>query len=187
MAQRKIGLLGGSFNPPHDGHKHISLMALRRLQLDEVWWIVSPQNPLKSRQGMADINQRLAKAEIVSKHPCIRVSDIERKLGTQYTIDTMLKLQRSKRNVKYVWLMGADNLVQFPTWLRWQEIAAILPIAVFDRGNNAFRAISGKMASRYKYRRIKNPSALATATPPAWCFLFTPQHAASSTILRHPI
>ena len=116
---RRIGLLGGSFNPAHAGHRYISTEALRRLDLDEVWWLVSPQNPLKSQSGMAPFSQRLSHAASVARHPRIRVSAIEAEMGTRYTADTLAMLVRRFPAARFVWLMGADNLMQIPKWRDW--------------------------------------------------------------------
>ena len=126
--KRAIGLLGGSFNPAHEGHRMISLIALKRLGLDEVWWLVSPQNPLKPVAGMAPFAERLASARAVAGHRRIKVSDIETRLGTHFTRDTLKRLAQRRRQHDFVWLMGADNLVQFPKWEGWQEIFNTVPL-----------------------------------------------------------
>ena len=184
MTRRTVGLLGGSFNPAHDGHRHISLAALNRLGLDEVWWLVSPQNPLKPVAGMAPLAERLASARRVARHPRIRVSDIERHLGTRYTADTIARLQRRFPDIAFVWLMGTDNLMQIPRWYRWPEIFRRVPVAVFDRGGDAFRALAGPAASRFRRYRVQAPRTLARRRPPAWCYVFTPRHPASATAIR---
>jgi len=129
----RIGLLGGSFNPAHEGHRHISLEAMRRLGLDEVWWLVSPQNPLKATTGMAPLVARLASARVAARHPRIRPVAIEEKLGTVYTVDTLAKLQRRHPDKRFIWVMGADNLVQFHRWRAWRRLAKLVPIAVMAR------------------------------------------------------
>jgi nicotinate-nucleotide adenylyltransferase len=130
---RRIGLLGGSFNPAHDGHRHVSLEAMRRLKLDEVWWLVSPQNPLKDDAGMAPLSARLASARIAARHPRIRPTAIEARLGTRYTVDTVLSLQQRFPHKRFVWVMGADNLAQFHRWRSWRTLARHVPIAVVTR------------------------------------------------------
>jgi len=130
---KSVGLLGGSFNPAHAGHRHISVEALRRLGLDEVWWLVSPQNPLKPAAGMAPLVARVASAGVIARHPRIRVTDLERRLGTRFAVDTVAALQRRCPNVRFIWLMGADNLAQFHHWSRWRGLAARVPIAVLAR------------------------------------------------------
>jgi nicotinate-nucleotide adenylyltransferase len=129
----RVGLLGGSFNPAHDGHRHVSLEVMRRLGLDEVWWLVSPQNPLKSEAGMAPLAARLASARAVARHPRIKPTAIEAELGTRYAVDTVAALQRRWPHVRFVWVMGADNLLQFHRWKRWRQLARAVPIAVVAR------------------------------------------------------
>ncbi len=137
----RIGLLGGSFNPAHTGHLHISREAIRRLHLDEVWWMVSPGNPLKPEVGMAPFAARLAYARATARgHSRIRVTDIEAQLGTRYTMDTIPALQRRLPRFRFIWLMGADNLGQFHRWRGWRTIARAVPIAVFARPSYAPRS-----------------------------------------------
>lgn len=133
MQARRIGLLGGSFNPAHAAHRRVSLEALRRLALDEVWWLVSPQNPLKPVHGMAHLPARLRQARRVARHPRIRVTALEERTGTRYAVDTVGWLKRHQPSRRFVWLMGADNLAQFHRWRRWRELARLVPIAVFAR------------------------------------------------------
>lgn len=130
---KRIGLLGGSFNPAHSGHRAISLHAIRALQLDEVWWLVSPGNPLKPEAGMAPLAARLASARAMTRHAPIRPTDIEARLGTRYTVDTLARLVRLYPRHRFVWLMGADNLAQFHKWRSWRRIAHQVPIAVVAR------------------------------------------------------
>ena len=134
----RIGLFGGSFDPPHDGHRAVSLEALKRLGLDQVWWLVSPQNPLKPH-APADLGRRIAAARALANHPRIKVTGIEASLGTTYTADTLRKLQERLPGVRLVWMMGADNLASFHRWRDWQGIAADVPIAVFNRPGLALR------------------------------------------------
>jgi nicotinate-nucleotide adenylyltransferase len=177
--------LGGSFNPAHEGHAHISLHALRALRLDEIWWLVSPQNPLKARRGMASYAARLEGARRLAPTRTI-VSDIEAKLGTRYTVDTLAALQRSFPSLRFVWLMGADNLIQLPRWKNWTRIFVLVPIAVFDRAPYSFTALSGPAARRFaKSRRTERDAGrLAELKPPAWIYFRTPLHPASATALR---
>ncbi len=186
FAPRRVGILGGSFNPAHDGHRQISLMALERLRLDEVWWMVSPQNPLKARAGMAPLDKRLAAARAVARHPRIRVTDIETALGTRYTADTLKRLVRSFPRTNFVWLMGADNLSQIGRWDRWQQIFHAVVIAVFNRPTYCFRALAGLAARRFARRRLAASAAgqLAGKTPPAWVFLFTRLNPLSASAIR---
>ncbi|MBT3333312.1 MAG: nicotinate-nucleotide adenylyltransferase [Rhodospirillaceae bacterium] len=189
MARLKIGLLGGSFNPAHEGHLHISLLALKQLRLDQVWWLVSPQNPLKATEGMAPLADRLASARAMARHPAIHASDLESRLGTRYTVDTLGALQKHWPEHAFVWLMGADNLVQLPRWRRWTEIVETMPMAIFNRSDQGHtsgghRALAGAAATRYARYRVLRPATLADAKAPAWCFLFSPLHLASSTAIR---
>ena len=181
-----MGLLGGSFNPAHDGHLYISQLALDRLGLDEVWWLVSPQNPLKPAAGMAPFAERMKSARTVGGHPKIRVSDIERSLGTRYTIDTLKALKIRYPGVRFVWLMGADNLLQMPRWEGWRAIFRAVPIAVFARPSYSFRARSGRAARRFRRHRIPalRASGLADMRPPAWVFLRHTPHGASASRIR---
>lgn len=137
---KRIGLLGGSFNPAHAGHRRLSLHAIRALGLDEVWWLVSPGNPLKPEKGMAPYAVRLASARKVARHAPIRATDIEARLGTRYTADTLAKLVRRYPRHRFVWLMGADNLAQFHRWRQWRTIARTVPIAVVARPGYDARA-----------------------------------------------
>jgi nicotinate-nucleotide adenylyltransferase len=187
QARRRIGLLGGSFNPAHGGHLHISRLALRHLDLDEVWWLVSPQNPLKKTDGMAPFATRFAVAEAAAKgERRIVVSDIEERLGTTYTADTLAQLRHRFPRTGFVWLMGGDNLAQIPRWQRWTEIFQQVPIAVFDRPATARRALAGAAALRYAKARIAPGSSrrLAGMAAPAWVFFPTPLDPHSATEIR---
>jgi nicotinate-nucleotide adenylyltransferase len=182
----RIGLLGGSFNPAHAAHREISLTALHRLKLDQVWWLVSPQNPLKSPRGMAPLDHRLQQAETMAAHPRIRVTAIETTLGTRYTADTLSTLRRHYPQVRFVWLMGADNLAQFHRWQDWRTIIRTLPIAVLDRpGFNltALRGPAGQMLSRHRLPRYA-ASALAGRAPPAFLLLKSKLNPLSATAIR---
>jgi nicotinate-nucleotide adenylyltransferase len=184
--KRRIGLLGGSFNPAHEGHRDISLAALAYLDLDEVWWVVSPQNPLKSAQGMASFAERMASAKSMADHPRIRVTDIERRLGTRYTADTLRKLVTRFPSCSFVWLMGADNLAQIASWRDWTRIFHLTPIAVFDRPTYTIKALSSLAARRFRRSR-RREAALKTlaATPaPAWVFVHHRLNPISATQIR---
>ena len=151
--RRRVGLLGGSFNPAHGGHRHISLFALAALRLDEVWWLVSPGNPLKPVTGMAPLAARVATAASQSRRAPIRVTAIERDLGTRYTVDTMRALMRRYPKIEFTWLMGADNLAQFHRWRDWRSIARSMPIAVIGRpGYDAAAMASPAMAWLRRHR-----------------------------------
>ena len=184
--RRRVGLLGGSFNPAHPGHRHISLNAIKQLGLDEVWWLVSPQNPLKPVAGMAPLGQRVAHARRVAAHPRIRVGDLESALRTRFTADTVAELRRRFPAVRPVWLMGADNLVQVPRWDRWLRIFRTVPVAVFDRSPYSFPALAGKAARRFARFRVAAAAAatLVEMRPPAWVFLPIRRHPASATGIR---
>ncbi len=185
---RRIGLLGGSFNPAHRGHLHLSLAALSRLDLDEVWWMVSPQNPLKPVVNMAPFAERIEEAQrVAASHPSICVTDIEAHLGgSLYTADTLQRLTRRFPRLRFVWLMGADNLVQLPRWARWTEIFARVPVAVFDRPPYSHRALAGIAARRFSRNRLPENRArrLAETKPPAWAFFHTLLDPTSATRIR---
>lgn len=186
LNRKRIGLLGGSFNPAHEGHRTISLEAIRRLGLDQVWWLVSPQNPLKPSRGMADLRTRLSVAEqVVGRHPKLMVTDLEQRLGTRYTVDTVRVLLRNGR-ASFVWLIGADNLVQMPEWRSWRQLINLVPIAVFDREPYSYRALAGRVARAFAARRIRvrDASRLVRAHPPAWVYFRLRRHRASSTAIR---
>jgi nicotinate-nucleotide adenylyltransferase len=181
----RIGLFGGSFDPPHDGHRAVSLEALRRLGLDQVWWLVSPQNPLKPH-APSDLGRRIAAARALADHPRIKVTGVEAALGTTYTADTLRKLKERLPGVRLVWMMGADNLASFHRWRDWRGIAADVPIAVFNRPGQAFRALSSPAARTLWRTRIDERDArrIGRIPPPAWVFLPSPHVPLSSTELR---
>jgi nicotinate-nucleotide adenylyltransferase len=185
---RRIGLLGGSFNPAHGGHLHLSLLALKRLALDEIWWLVSPQNPLKPAGGMAPFAARLELARrVATAHPRIIVSDLESRLGpTRYTADTLTALGHRFSRLRFVWLMGGDNLVQIPRWERWTEIFETVPVAVFARPSYSLKALSGLAAKRFARQRVPVSAArgLAEMKPPAWVFFHTSLDSRSATRIR---
>ena len=185
-SSRRIGLLGGSFNPAHQGHREISLAALALLGLDEVWWMVSPQNPLKPVAGMAPFADRVDAARKVARHPRIKVTGIEARLGTRYTADTLRKLTASCRNCRFVWLMGADNLAQIAEWKDWQQIFHLLPIAVFDRPTYTYKAMAAQAARRFQaFRRPEQAAGrLAITPPPAWTFMHHRLNPISATEIR---
>ena len=185
-AGMRIGLFGGSFNPPHDGHRLVSLIALRRLGLDRVWWLVTPGNPLKENSGLPTLPQRLAAARRVARHPLIEVTGLEAAIGTRYTYDTVAYLRRRCPQVAFVWIMGADNLAGFHRWQRWQDIVALVPLAVIDRPGSTLRAIHTR-AGRYlaRWRLDESDSRLIGARkPPAFVFVHGRRSDLSSTALR---
>jgi nicotinate-nucleotide adenylyltransferase len=185
----RIGLLGGSFNPPHAAHRALSLFALKRLQLDRVWWLVSPGNPLKDTRALPPLGERIAAARAVANHPRIDVTGLEALISTRYTIDTVIALRRKFPTLRFVWLMGADNLAQFHRWRNWQGIAAALPIAVIDRPSDSLRALASPAAQALsKFRHIESRAAqLADFRPPAWVFLRGMKSPLSSTHIRSQI
>jgi len=182
----RVGLLGGSFNPAHPGHRHIAELALRTLGLDQVWLLVSPGNPLKSRDGMAPLSQRLASARTVADGRRIVASGLEARLGTRYTIDTLRLLRRRFPRVAFVWIAGADILAQLPRWRGWREIARLVPFAILPRPGYNHAALAGRAASVLRGARLpaRAASILARRAPPAWVFLTAPQHAASASAIR---
>lgn len=186
LGRPRVGLLGGSFNPAHAGHRHLSLQALRRLGLDAVWWLVSPQNPLKPTRGMAPFSERFSQARLAARHPRIFVSQIEQTLETSFTAETLSHLRHRFPNIDFVWLMGADNLAQFHQWFAWRALAAHVPIAVLARPGHVQRGLSSVAANHLGRFRLpeRRARALATTAPPAWVFLHTPLHPASATRIR---
>ncbi|HEY8947731.1 MAG TPA: nicotinate-nucleotide adenylyltransferase [Rhizomicrobium sp.] len=180
----RIGLLGGSFNPAHEGHLHISDIALKKLGLDYVWWLVAPQNPLKPSIGMAPLQHRLAyAASLFEHHPKILVMDIERDLGTRYSIDTITRLQNRFPEVDFVWLMGSDNLASFRRWKRWQDIIQRIPIAVVMRPGSTLAPLHAKAMQRLSGRRCEH-SCLATHELPCITVIDGPRNPLSATQLR---
>lgn len=187
LPRRRIGLLGGSFNPAHAGHRHIAELALKQLGLDEVWFLVSPGNPLKSQQGMADLSDRLASATAQAGRPGLRATAIEQALVTRFTADTLAALRRRFPRHRFVWLMGADNLAQIPRWDRWKTLFRTMPIAVFARSSYSTKALAGKAALRFSAARVRprhGAARLARQDPPAWVFLHTRLHPASASAIR---
>ncbi|MCP8940698.1 nicotinate-nucleotide adenylyltransferase [Alsobacter sp. SYSU M60028] len=182
----RIGLLGGSFNPPHAAHRLVSETALRRLGLDRVWWLVTPGNPLKDNAGLPPLKARIEAARRVAAHPRIDVTGFEAELGSIYTVDVLAWLSRRCRGVQFVWLMGADNLAGFHRWRRWREIAALTPIAVIDRPGATLRAASAPAARALAaFRLAENDARLLPGhKTPAWVFLHGPRSPLSSTALR---
>ena len=180
----RVGLLGGSFNPAHEGHLHISVEARKRLGLDEVWWVVSPQNPLKPVKDMAPLARRLDDAHIAAKAPFIRVTDLEQTLGVTRTARTLQLLARRYPNVDFIWLMGADNLSQMRYWWRWSAIFHAARVAVFDRSPYSYGALAGMAAQRFSAARVNKPQQLWFRAPPAWTYVAIRRHPASATALR---
>jgi nicotinate-nucleotide adenylyltransferase len=182
----RIGLFGGSFNPAHDGHRLASLTALRRLQLDRVWWLVTPGNPLKDNARLPSLERRIAFAREIADHARIQPTGIEARLRTRYTADTLRALRLRCPGVRFVWIMGSDNLASFHRWNEWRAIARMMPIAVIDRPGSTHRAVASPAANWLSRWRISEnqAGALAGAEAPAWVFLHGRRSALSSTQLR---
>ncbi len=182
----RVGVLGGSFNPAHEGHAYIAHRALAALRLDQVWLLVSPGNPLKPELGMAPFGERLASARAIGDGRRVLATGIEATLGTRYTVDTLRALRRHFPRVRFVWLMGADNLLQLPRWRRWVDIARAMPIAVLPRPTYNHRALAGKAAKRLHRGRLvgRAMATLAERRAPAWTFLPVAENAASATAIR---
>lgn len=180
-----IGLLGGSFDPAHTGHVHITTTALKRFQLDRIWWLVSPGNPLKAR-GPAPLASRMQAARAMMRHPRVDTTDIEARLGTRYTADTLATLQARFRGVRFVWLMGADNLTQFHRWQDWRWIMDNVPVGVIARPGDRIAARMSKTARIYADTRIPGRAAhtLKRFDAPAWSFINLPMSSQSSSAIR---
>jgi nicotinate-nucleotide adenylyltransferase len=181
----RIGLLGGSFNPAHEGHMHVSEIALKRLGLDYVWWLVSPQNPLKPVAETAPLQRRMTSArEIAGRHPRLRISDIETRMGTRFTVDTVTRLKERFPQVHFVWLMGSDNLLTFHRWRNWQRLASSLPIAIVLRPGAILAPLTAQVARQFAMGSPQSERMLATACPPALAVLDAKRSNASATALR---
>jgi nicotinate-nucleotide adenylyltransferase len=182
----RIGLLGGSFNPAHEAHRRISVAALKRLGLDQVWWLVSPGNPLKQDQKTPALGKRVAAARAAAAHPKIVVTGFEGAAGSAYTVDTIRLLKRRYPSVDFVWLMGADNLAGFHRWRSFEEIFKLVPIAVFDRPGFRLKALASRAAQRFGFAHVdeSDTRGLAGLVPPAWSMLTLPLSSLSSTGLR---
>jgi nicotinate-nucleotide adenylyltransferase len=185
-AGQAIGLLGGSFNPPHVGHLLASRLALTRARLDRVWWLATPGNPLKSGADLAALNARLDAARSLVHDPRIAVTGFESEIGARFTADTLAYLSARAPGARFVWIMGADNLAQFHRWRDWRLIAELAPILVIDRPGSSFAALSSRAAQALARWRAPESEAgrLAWLAPPAWVFLHGPRSGASSTALR---
>ena len=185
MPGQRIGLLGGSFDPAHAGHVHITREALKRFELDQVWWLVSPGNPLK-KHGPAPIEKRLVRARKVMDHPKVKITDIEAQLGTRYTAQTLRAIMARAPAVQFVWLMGADNLAEFHRWQDWQWIMDTVPIGVMARPGDRISARRSVAAQRYDDARLRGPESemLGRFRAPSWCYINLPLNDASSTAIR---
>jgi len=183
----RIGLLGGSFNPPHHAHRAVSLFALKRLRLDRVWWLVTPGNPLKDTGALMELSARMAAARRMASDPRITVSQFEALISTRYSVDTIAILKRRAQGVHFVWIMGADNLAQFHRWRDWRRIAALVPIAVVDRVPGGLSRLASPAALALARYRLPESRAgvLAERPPPAWTFLSGLKLSQSSSALRN--
>jgi nicotinate-nucleotide adenylyltransferase len=181
-----VGLFGGSFNPPHDGHLLVAEIALRRLNLDQLWWMVTPGNPLKSRAELASLSDRIAMSEKLVHDPRIKVTAFEQALGNSYTADTLAHVRARNPGIHFIWIMGADSLRTFHQWQKWRSITSTFPIAVIDRPGATLSFLSAKMSRTFDYARIDEEDAgiLWRKRAPAWTFIHGPRSAMSSTSLR---
>lgn len=181
----RVGLLGGSFDPAHEGHAHITREALKRFGLDEVWWLVSPGNPLKTK-GPAPLDERMERARHVMQHPRVQVTDLEARLGTRYTFATLAEIMSLYPGVRFVWLMGADNLASFHKWENWQDIMSLVPIAVMARPGQRISARLSPAAQHFRRFKLRSREALriSRVDPPAWVFVNVPMNDVSSTAIR---
>ena len=186
-AHQRIGLFGGSFNPAHQGHVQVALYAMKRLQLDWVWWLVSPQNPLKDPNETGEYDERLQFTKQIAKHPRFVVTDIEQQVNSHNTAETLLALGHTMKRANFIWIMGADSFANLHKWHNWTDIAEALPLAFLARPGYSVRALSGRAALRYATRRVKTDQAakLVTHKSPAWVFLPMPLRPESSTAIRN--
>jgi nicotinate-nucleotide adenylyltransferase len=182
-----VGLFGGSFNPPHQGHALVAEIALRRLKLDQLWWIVTPGNPLKDTRHLAPLVERVERCEALIHDPRIKITAFEAAHQIRYTADTLAMIKARNPGVHFVWIMGADNLADFHRWQRWQKIALTFPIAVIDRPGSTLAFLSSRMANTFGYARIDETDApmLARSKAPAWTFIHGPRSLLSSTDIRN--
>ncbi|MDF1633106.1 nicotinate-nucleotide adenylyltransferase [Mycoplana sp. MJR14] len=181
-----VGLFGGSFNPPHEGHVLVADIALRRLGLDQLWWMVTPGNPLKDHSHLAPLAQRLALSEAITPDPRIKVTAFEKTIGQNYTARTLEIVRARNPGVHFVWIMGADSLRNFHRWQNWQRIARTFPIAVIDRPGSTLAFLSSIMAKTFDHARVdeEDARALAFRRAPAWTFIHGPRSPLSSSALR---
>ena len=182
----RVGLFGGSFNPPHGGHALVAEIALRRLALDQLWWIVTPGNPLKDNSNLAPLARRIAASEAVKPSPKVKITAFEAAHRVRFTADTLALVKARRPGVRFVWIMGADNLRSFHRWQRWRQIVRTFPIAVIDRPGDTLAFLSSRMAKTFAHARIDEADAprLAFLDPPAWTFIHGPRSSLSSTELR---
>ncbi len=186
---QRIGLFGGSFNPAHVGHRMVALYALKRLQLDCVWWLVSPQNPLKDTKETGEYSARFANTKQIARHPNFKVTDLEKQIHSRNTSQTLSALKLAMTKAHFVWIMGADSFADLDRWHNWTQIVETLPIAVLARPGYSVRALSGQPALRYRKYRLSNDQAglLAKRRAPAWVFISMPLRPESSTAIRQAV
>ena len=185
-AGQTIGLYGGSFNPPHEGHRHVAVSALRKLNLDRLWCLVTPGNPLKLANHLAPMDKRLEQTAQLMDHPRIDVTGLEAKTNTRFTAETLDWIRLRHPQTRFVWIMGADNLAQFNKWQRWQDILRQIPVAIIDRPGYSLSPLSAVAAQHFAPWRIQEDRArsLAYRKAPAWVFLHGPRSDLSSTKIR---
>ncbi len=181
-----VGLFGGSFNPPHPGHVQVSELALVRAQLDRLWWLVTPGNPLKDHSQLAPLEERVAACRQMIRHPRIAVTAFEARHRVRYTADTLALITRIRPRVRFIWVMGADNLAGFHRWQNWREIAAMVPIMIIDRPGSTLSFLSAPAAIALARYRVDETDAelLAFMRPPAWTFVHGPRSPLSSSAIR---
>ena len=186
LAGQRIGIMGGSFNPPHEGHAIVADTAVKRLDLDQLWWVVTPGNPLKTNGSLPPQAERMAAARAFAQNPRMKITGFEAELGTPYTAATLAFLKSRFPDVHFVWVMGADNLAGFNRWQHWKRIAGTFPIAVVDRPGWRLKALAGEAAHLLGPARLDESDArrLAASKPPAWVFLTSRLSEQSSTKLR---
>ncbi|HML29151.1 MAG TPA: nicotinate-nucleotide adenylyltransferase [Hyphomicrobium sp.] len=186
---QRIGVMGGTFNPPHQGHRLAAEAAVKRLNLDQLWWLITPGNPLKSHDGLSSLDGRMKHVEVFARGPKMKITGFERELGTRYTAGTLSFLKRRFPAVRFVWVMGADNLATFHRWQHWQEIARTMPIAVVDRPGWRHAGLASPAARALKRYRLPETDAalLADQKPPAWMLLTIRLSGLSSTALRSAV
>ncbi len=184
---QRIGLFGGSFNPAHYGHYMVALYALKRLQLDWVWWLVSPQNPLKDPSETGEYDERLKLTKLIARHPRFVVTDLERQANSHNTAETLLALGQTMKQANFIWIMGADSLANLHKWHHWTDIVEALPLATLARPGYSIRALGSRAALRYAASRVKTGEAakLVTQKTPSWAFLPMPLRPESSTAIRN--
>jgi nicotinate-nucleotide adenylyltransferase len=186
MPGMAVGLFGGSFNPPHEGHLLVTETAIRRLRLDQLWWLVTPGNPLKDTRKLPSLAQRIAWSEAINRDPRVKITSFEAAHSVRFTAETLAIVKRTNPGVRFVWIMGADNLASFHRWQNWRDIALTFPIAVVDRPGATLSYLSSKMAKTYDYARVDESDSelLASMQAPAWTFLHGPRSPVSSTAIR---